>query len=75
MFSLYELGLIPGDEGDNFYVIDSGEVDVYVNNEKCTTIKQTGSFGELALIYGMPRAATVKVFWSYVSRCILFKFR
>lgn len=49
-----------GDEGDNFYVIDSGECDVYVNNERCTTIKQTGSFGELALIYGTPRAATVK---------------
>ncbi|XP_064634517.1 cAMP-dependent protein kinase regulatory subunit-like isoform X2 [Lineus longissimus] len=49
-----------GDEGDNFYVIDQGEVDVYVNNEFAICIGEAGSFGELALIYGTPRAATVK---------------
>jgi len=49
-----------GDEGDNFYVLDSGEVDIYVNNEFMGTISETGSFGELALIYGTPRAATIK---------------
>jgi cAMP-dependent protein kinase regulator len=49
-----------GDEGDNFYVIDQGEVDVYVNGNHVTSIGEGGSFGELALIYGTPRAATVK---------------
>lgn len=49
-----------GDEGDNFYVIDQGEVEVFVNNEQVTTISEGGSFGELALIYGTPRAATVR---------------
>ncbi|MBN3300630.1 KAP0 kinase, partial [Amia calva] len=49
-----------GDEGDNFYVIDQGEMDVYVNNEWVTSIGEGGSFGELALIYGTPRAATVR---------------
>lgn len=49
-----------GDEGDNFYVLDQGEVDVYVNGQHVTTIAENGSFGELALIYGTPRAATVK---------------
>ena len=70
-----------GDEGDNFYVLDSGEVDVsftslererergisfichtqiYVNNDYTGTISESGSFGELALIYGTPRAATIK---------------
>lgn len=49
-----------GDEGDNFYVIDSGEVEVYVNNQMVLNISEGGSFGELALIYGTPRAATVK---------------
>ncbi|XP_076345277.1 cAMP-dependent protein kinase regulatory subunit-like isoform X2 [Tachypleus tridentatus] len=48
-----------GDEGDNFYVIDQGEVEVFVNGNLVTTIGQGGSFGELALIYGTPRAATV----------------
>jgi len=50
-----------GDDGDNFYVIDSGEVDVYVNGNHMTTISDGGSFGELALIYGTPRAAPIKV--------------
>ncbi|XP_052375785.1 protein kinase, cAMP-dependent, regulatory, type I, alpha (tissue specific extinguisher 1) a isoform X2 [Oncorhynchus keta] len=49
-----------GDEGDNFYVVDQGEMDVYVNNEWVTNIGEGGSFGELALIYGTPRAATVR---------------
>ena len=33
---------------------------VFVNNELVTTISEGGSFGELALIYGTPRAATVR---------------
>ncbi|KAI6216055.1 hypothetical protein M3Y94_00458300 [Aphelenchoides besseyi] len=48
-----------GEDGDNFYVIDSGAVDVFVNGQYCLTINEGGSFGELALIYGTPRAATV----------------
>ena len=34
---------------------------IYVNNEWVVVIGEGGSFGELALIYGTPRAATVKV--------------
>ena len=49
-----------GDEGDNFYIIDVGSVDVYVNGSKVVTLTDGASFGELALIYGTPRAATVK---------------
>lgn len=49
-----------GDEGDNFYIIDSGEVDIYVNNKLVTTLGEGASFGELALIYGTPRAADVR---------------
>lgn len=52
--------IVQGDEGDNFYIIDSGDVDVYVNDELVVTITPGGSFGELALIYGTPRAATIK---------------
>lgn len=33
---------------------------VYVNGEWVTSFGEGGSFGELALIYGTPRAATVK---------------
>jgi len=49
-----------GDEGDNFYVIDSGTVDVLVNGNNVLSINEGGSFGELALIYGTPRAATIQ---------------
>jgi len=33
---------------------------VYLNNQMVLNISEGGSFGELALIYGTPRAATVK---------------
>jgi len=48
-----------GDEGDNFYIIDQGTVDIFVNDTKVVSLGDGGSFGELALIYGTPRAATV----------------
>ncbi|CAH1783692.1 unnamed protein product [Owenia fusiformis] len=52
-----------GDDGDNFYVIDSGMYDIFVeidNKPKCVgSYDNQGSFGELALMYNMPRAATI----------------
>jgi len=49
-----------GDAGDNFYIVDQGEVEIIINEECVSKIGEGGSFGELALIYGTPRAATVK---------------
>eukprot|EP00003_Mantamonas_plastica_P025253 TRINITY_DN4911_c0_g2_i7.p1 TRINITY_DN4911_c0_g2~~TRINITY_DN4911_c0_g2_i7.p1 ORF type:complete len:247 (+),score=60.58 TRINITY_DN4911_c0_g2_i7:27-743(+) len=49
-----------GDTGDYFYVIDSGICDVFVNGNKVLRCKQNDSFGELALMYDSPRAATVQ---------------
>lgn len=48
-----------GDDGDNFYVIDSGKYDIYVDNKLVGKYEGSGSFGELALMYNMPRAATI----------------
>jgi cAMP-dependent protein kinase regulator len=48
-----------GDDGDNFYVIEEGVYDIYVNKQKVGSYDQQGSFGELALMYNMPRAATI----------------
>ncbi|KOB74963.1 cAMP-dependent protein kinase R2 [Operophtera brumata] len=45
-----------GDDGDNFYVIENGCFDVLVVH----TYEGSGSFGELALMYNMPRAASVR---------------
>jgi hypothetical protein len=55
-----------GDEGDNFYVVESGTCEVWKSidgnePELVLTIAEGGSFGELALIYGTQRAASVKV--------------
>ncbi|XP_039148222.1 cAMP-dependent protein kinase type II regulatory subunit isoform X4 [Drosophila simulans] len=49
-----------GDDGDNFYVIESGVYKVYINDKHINTYNHTGLFGELALLYNMPRAATVQ---------------
>lgn len=53
-----------GDDGDNFYLIDQGSVDVFIKNEDDGDSKQVASytdgdsFGELAIMYNSPRAAT-----------------
>ncbi|KAH8723408.1 camp-dependent protein kinase A regulatory subunit [Phaeosphaeriaceae sp. PMI808] len=60
-----------GDVGDYFYVVEKGSFDIYVNptgkleagadglGNKVGTVGPGGSFGELALMYNAPRAATV----------------
>ena len=60
-----------GDVGDFFYVVERGTFDVYVNKAgkiesgpngmgaKVTSVGPGGSFGELALMYNAPRAATI----------------
>lgn len=53
-----------GADGDNFYVVESGTFGVLVDTgsgaKKVMTYDNKGSFGELALLYNMPRAATVQ---------------
>jgi cAMP-dependent protein kinase regulator len=49
-----------GDEGDNFYVVDEGVFEILINDKKVVEVTTGGSFGELALMYNTPRAATVK---------------
>jgi cAMP-dependent protein kinase regulator len=50
-----------GDDGDNFYIIESGAYDIFVNKSRVGEYRDKGSFGELALMYNMPRAATIVV--------------
>uniref|UniRef100_A0A0G4G639 Cyclic nucleotide-binding domain-containing protein n=1 Tax=Chromera velia CCMP2878 TaxID=1169474 RepID=A0A0G4G639_9ALVE len=53
-----------GEEGDNFYLVFDGEFDIFVSRDergpqKVMTAGPGKSFGELALMYFVPRAATV----------------
>ena len=60
-----------GDAGDFFYVVEKGVFDIYIHEsgsiqpgpdglgKKVASIGPGGSFGELALMYNAPRAATV----------------
>lgn len=56
-----------GDDGDNFYILESGALDCFKQLQP-TDVEETflkeykpgESFGELALLYNAPRAATIK---------------
>ena len=53
-----------GDETDSLYVIISGKVDVFLQNEKgkeiiINTLAECDSFGELAPLGGIPRQASI----------------
>lgn len=55
-----------GDDGDNFYIIDSGSVNVFIktlggSDEEAKLVKTCvagDSFGELAIMYNAPRAVS-----------------
>ncbi|MDJ0844378.1 cyclic nucleotide-binding domain-containing protein [Crocosphaera sp.] len=51
-----------GDPGDSFYIILSGAVEIFVPkiNKYLATLRAGDMFGELALILGIPRTASVK---------------
>lgn len=52
--------IVQGDEGDFFYVLESGEVEIIKDGQSLGKSGTGASFGELALMYNAPRAATVR---------------
>ena len=61
-----EVLIAQGDKGDFFYVVERGKFDVLVAEKgkpapgkRVGQIEAGGSFGELALMYSCPRAATI----------------
>eukprot|EP00127_Corallochytrium_limacisporum_P004132 Clim_evm77s157 gene=Clim_evmTU77s157 len=53
-----------GDDGDYFYIIQTGVYEILIPDgeggfKKVGSYNQKGSFGELALMYNQPRAATI----------------
>ncbi|OBZ84338.1 cAMP-dependent protein kinase regulatory subunit [Choanephora cucurbitarum] len=49
-----------GAVGDYFYIVSEGTLDCFVDDKKVTEYHRGGSFGELALMYNAPRAATIQ---------------
>lgn len=65
-FSKGETVIAQGDNGDCLYIVESGELDCYKkfndspNDKYLKTYVSGEAFGELALLYNAPRAATIK---------------
>jgi CRP-like cAMP-binding protein len=48
-----------GDPPDKMYVVVSGEVEIHLRDAVIEIVPQGGTFGEMALIDGSPRSATI----------------
>jgi len=59
-----EIVIQQGDDGDNFYIIEKGDYEIIIGSNSVGKYEGTGSFGELALMYNTPRAATIKAITS-----------
>ena len=62
-----------GDDGDNFYVVERGLYNIFVNtangNQLVGKCEDTGSFGELALMYNSKLAKQQKYYlFFYISQ-------
>lgn len=61
MLSIYiNTTIFVGQDGDYFYVIESGIFTVLVDGKPVSQFAEGSSFGELALLYNSPRQATVR---------------
>jgi CRP-like cAMP-binding protein len=58
-FRAGEAATVEGEPGDGFYVVESGEAEVTVRGESRGTIGAGDVFGEIALLTGSGRAATI----------------
>ena len=54
-----ELVIRAGDVGDRFYIVGDGELEIFAEGFH-KTVRRSDYFGEIALLRGVPRTATVK---------------
>lgn len=57
-----------GDAGELFYILEEGSCEIVINGESLGSIESGSSFGDLALMYNCPRAATIRA----VTDCTLW---
>ncbi|EAR85527.2 CGMP-dependent kinase 5-1 (macronuclear) [Tetrahymena thermophila SB210] len=58
-----------GDQASTYFIIEKGECQIIINGDVKRTLQHGQCFGELALLYGAPRSASVKAlgvcgFWA-----------
>jgi cAMP-dependent protein kinase regulator len=54
-----ELIIRQGDHGETFYILEEGTVELIKDGDSWGNIEAASSFGDLALMYNCPRAATI----------------
>ena len=57
-----------GDPGNKFYILEEGDTEVVVDSNVVAQLGPGNAFGELALMYNCPRAATIRA----VSMCTVW---
>lgn len=58
-----------GDQASSYFIIEKGKCEVVINEKVVRTLNPGDGFGELALLYGSPRTASIKcigicTFWA-----------
>jgi len=63
-----DLVIQQGDPGNKFYILEEGDTEVVVDGAVVAQLGPGNAFGELALMYNCPRAATIRA----VSMCTVW---
>jgi CRP-like cAMP-binding protein len=69
-FRAGETVTVEGEPGDSFYVVERGEAEVIVRGQQVGTVTPGAYFGEIALMTGSERAATIRAATDLSCYCL-----